>query len=1348
MFINTKSMNYYKYLSLIFFYLISNVAFSQGEANNWFFGRNAGISFANGAPVAIADGQINTLEGCTSISSPTGALLFYTDGRTVWNKNHVIMPNGNGLNGDDSSTSSALIVPKPDDPLIYYVFTVDEPNHNDSASQINGLNYSVVNITLDNGNGDVVPTQKNIPLITYNASNTLESKYKCSEKITAVRSADCTSLWLITHFTNKFYSFNIDVTGVNPNPIISTTQTTTPVSGYRRNAIGYLKASPNGDKLLIAHNGFGTTTGGNSPGGVLLYDFDAATGIVTNEIILHPESSGHNPYGVEFSPNGERAYATVRDPNPDDSFLLQYDLTATNIPASEVTIDISSNFAAGALQLGPDGKIYRALFDFNSSNGAFLGVINNPELLGAAVNYVENGIPLNLPTTGITERSSLGLPPFIQSLFAESVDIIQNGISTFNLELCDGDDYTLVAPITVGATYEWEFNGSPVTTTAPLNEFVLTSPGLYHVEIDLNNGECPIYGDANVITFPLPLINPITNLEACFDASDGLSTFTLSDATLDAINGQANVVVSYHDNLLDAQSGTNPLANIYDSSGETIYVYLENTITNCVNTTTFNLIVNPLPVITPVTLEQCDDDTDGISIFNLAEANVLLSANSATETFIYYNSLSDAETNTNPIVNPDTYLSPTGGVVFSSITDTNNCVSFGQVNLSVGTSQIPNTFHLNYTECDDDYDGTAIFDFSNAHPQILGLFASSVNITVSYFESQSDALIEINPIIDISNYQSSTPTTQEIWVRVDSNDLNGCLGLGHHITLNVNPIPVTTILDDLVACGDTTAEFNLMDNTLAASGGVANVVITYHDSLFNAQNGINALVSQYNSSPKTIYVRSENTTIPGCYSIMDFELLINPNPSISLPDPLEICDENADGFEVFDLTMNTSQISTNSNFTITYHLSIIDAENGVNAISNTDLTTFSNTVNPQAIIVRVENNTTNCYSITIQSLRVLPKPTPLSTQEISDNFGVMTICDANVDGDGSLAVQEAEFDVSLWETAIIGGEHGVSPTYFTSYDEAVIQANPIFSPENHINIGANPQTIYVRVTNNITGCFTIVNFDIFVPLPNVILSTTTDLLCIDANGVPLSITDLPVLSTVVNPNNTLDYTYSWMLNGITIPGKTSSTLTVSQAGNYTVNIANISNNTTMHDDTLCINSDSITIIQSAEPDNFEANVTTNAFSNSHQIIATATSTLNTVSFNYAMDNLVFNTTGIFNDVTPGLHTIVIRDDLKCWSETINVLVIDYPRFFTPNNDGINDIWKIHGQSLIPISQIYIFDRFGKLLKQLDPDSLGWDGTYNGNPVPATDYWFKIIYIEGASGSTEEKEFKGHFSLKR
>jgi hypothetical protein len=150
--------------------IISINAFSQKEAAIWYFGEKAGLDFNSGSPVSITDGKIITSEGCASISDKNGSVLFYTDGSLVFNKFHKVMPNGSGLLGHNSSTQSAIIVPKPNNPYVYYIFTVDQPLPdnvddnplNDQDPPNNGLNYSEVDIRLDNGLGDIPENKKNI----------------------------------------------------------------------------------------------------------------------------------------------------------------------------------------------------------------------------------------------------------------------------------------------------------------------------------------------------------------------------------------------------------------------------------------------------------------------------------------------------------------------------------------------------------------------------------------------------------------------------------------------------------------------------------------------------------------------------------------------------------------------------------------------------------------------------------------------------------------------------------------------------------------------------------------------------------------------------------------------------------------------------------------------------------------------------------------------------------------------------------------------------------------------------------------------------------------------------------
>ncbi|MCK8522097.1 T9SS type B sorting domain-containing protein [Aquimarina sp. D1M17] len=643
--------------------------YGQGEANNWYFGQNAGLSFNTTPPTALIDGQIDTLEGCTTISDATGQLLFYTDGITVWDRFHNVMQNGTRLKGDPSSTSSALIVPQPNTPNIYIIFTVDEPHHvnadNDpetfDGDGVNdGFMYSVVDLSLNGGLGGVVPGQKNIPLITYDTSNTLESAYKCSEKITAVKSDDCDSFWVITHFVDTFYAFSVTQTGVNTTPVTSTTGTTVPLSGYRRNALGYIKTSPEGDKLAVAHLGFATITGGEGPGKILLYDFDSATGIVSNEIELY---DGNSPYGIEFSQSGQKLYATVGLSDPiGDSFLIQFDLSLPDnqIAASGTRIRNENNQAilrlsAGALQLGPDGKIYKAQYSFIEENGDFLGVIENPEASASDVIYIQRGIIVN---NDRNRGSRLGLPPFIQSIFAQTIDIINNGEpNDVNLPLCDGDIYRLSYQNIPGATYTWFINDVPSSSTT--NFLDITATGNYRLEVDLNDGSCALIGVANATFFEIPPVvsSTLIQCDAYETIGDGLTIFDLSLATDELTGGNTNYSVQFYSDLPAAQAGTPAINNIsaFENNQNNQIVYarvINNENTNCFSISTVTLEISNTRV-NDAELRACDDDgaEDGFTSFDLTQADLQVLAGISTTglTISYFLNTDDALLNMNSI---------------------------------------------------------------------------------------------------------------------------------------------------------------------------------------------------------------------------------------------------------------------------------------------------------------------------------------------------------------------------------------------------------------------------------------------------------------------------------------------------------------------------------------------------------------------------------------------------------------------------------------------------------------------------------------------------------------------------
>ena len=160
-------------------------------------------------------------------------------------------------------------------------------------------------------------------------------------------------------------------------------------------------------------------------------------------------------------------------------------------------------------------------------------------------------------------------------------------------------------------------------------------------------------------------------------------------------------------------------------------------------------------------------------------------------------------------------------------------------------------------------------------------------------------------------------------------------------------------------------------------------------------------------------------------------------------------------------------------------------------------------------------------------------------------------------------------------------------------------------------------------------------------------------------------------------------------------------------------------------------------------DTFTIDSNVGSFSNNDIIIYADN---NSEDYEFNLDGGNWQTNGIFINVSAGLHYVNIKNVNGCGIKTIEINIIDYPKFFTPNGDGFNDFWNISSLSFQPNSKVYIFDRFGKLLKVIKPTGNGWDGTYNGNPMPTNDYWFVLEYNDLATG--EPKKFRAHFTLKR
>jgi len=374
---------------LVFLFLIPILANCQNEWNTWYFGAGAGLDFSTNPPIVLNGGQVNSKEGCASISDKTtGEFLFYSDGKTVWNRNHQVMQNGANLSGHYSSAQSAVIVPRPGWPDRYYLFTAD------AISAAVGYYYNEIDMTLDSGLGGIIPGKKNIFLYG-----------QCTEKIVAIKHCNGIDYWIVTHKGNSsaFYIYQVTDEGISP-PIIQTIGSNVTVTSGNWQGAGNLNASQ--DSKSLVH-----LIGPSSPGlnaKAELFDFDNSNGSLTYRYAIDQLNGAGR---AVFAPSGDYLYiATGQGTNKG---LFQFDLQLSNEAAINNSMfkvfDSSPNYF-GDIQITPNGDMYVAELGPTANSYPFLSIIHNPNSHQAACNFEHDAINL------APNQSIAGLPNFIANV--------------------------------------------------------------------------------------------------------------------------------------------------------------------------------------------------------------------------------------------------------------------------------------------------------------------------------------------------------------------------------------------------------------------------------------------------------------------------------------------------------------------------------------------------------------------------------------------------------------------------------------------------------------------------------------------------------------------------------------------------------------------------------------------------------------------------------------------------------------------------------------------------------------------------------------------------------------------
>jgi len=607
------------------------------------------------------------------------------------------------------------------------------------------------------------------------------------------------------------------------------------------------------------------------------------------------------------------------------------------------------------------------------------------------------------------------------------------------------------------------------------------------------------------------------------------------------------------------------------------------------------------------------------------------------------------------------------------------------------------------------------FNFTTLNAAFLG---SVSGYALTYFGSFQDAATNSNQIIGLNDVFSVTYYARITHIQ------SGCFVI-KPVTVNLIPFEATDVARTL--CENTLTQTvdvdlssyrNLIYNNPSA-------VFEYYTSLANANSATNQITNFQNRTLAVgIHVIYVKVTQNNCSDIALLTIEVVDRPTINQTVTLVQCDDDVDGFSFVNLNQANNLITTQTGLTFTYFLTNLEASNNSNQIQN--YTAFLNqSVGSGVVYCRIVN-ANNC-------VRVAQVNLVISVSAIPQNFMIdFHECDDVASGSNIDRIT-TNFDFSSATTTILNLfpsplNQQLTVSYYKSESDALAEFNQITNTSNFSNIDFPiSQNIFVRVdsqTNN--ECFGLghhitLHAD---KIPEIELIGKEEIICLNNPTYYVTLN-----AGLVNFTTSSFYSYQWSLNQVPINGANSYTLNVNASGLYSVAVFNAAN---------CANTRTITVSASESATITNIIITDIVDVNSVVVIVDGIG-----DYVYSLDGFYYQISNTFYNVEPGLNTVYVKDLNNCGIVDRNIGVLSIPKFFTPNGDGFNDLWNIKGYNarFNTNTTLSIYNRFGKLLKQISSDSQGWDGIFNGQQLPSTDYWY-VVKLE--DGRIE----KGHFSLKR
>ena len=395
-------------IKIIISILVFGLAIANAQENaNWYFGKHCGINFNEFPAVNDPQSQIDQWEGCATISDEDGNLLFYTDGITVWKKNHQEMVTG--LNGHYSSLVSAYIVKQPGTEDIYYLFTIDA-----AERKVYGICYTIIDMS--DGYGTVI--KKNVPLFI-----------EASPRIAATHHANGRDLWIVTtkQFTSEVQAYLLTDEGIEKKPVKSFLPDNFELDK------GFMKFNCDGDRIYMANTKLNE---------ILILEFDKLTAEASIKHRIYKDDGVQRWfYSLELSPDNDALYATTFNPTRIYRFDLSSDVQADIIESMHIVDEKLSTFYWSGIEVAPNGSIYVAVLD-----SSFLSVIVNPNADVQQLTFIDKGYDLG---DGVSQH---GLPTFLKKSCLTPLHL---EINADPKEYCEGDTIRISSYGIDNGDFEW-----------------------------------------------------------------------------------------------------------------------------------------------------------------------------------------------------------------------------------------------------------------------------------------------------------------------------------------------------------------------------------------------------------------------------------------------------------------------------------------------------------------------------------------------------------------------------------------------------------------------------------------------------------------------------------------------------------------------------------------------------------------------------------------------------------------------------------------------------------------------------------------------------------------------------